>query len=314
MASRRGSRARDLRAFWATLAVIALLGAGAAYGATRYAQSELEREATHDAHKLAIDVLQPLLLPTDTQGPIRGARYEQLLASVDEGVLAGPINHVRLWRADGTVLFSEDPQLVGTRDPAMRADVHDAVAGASQGEVVGDRFRTLTSLRVGDPPTVVAVELDQSHASLVDAARERWYPWMYRGLAVAAACAVLWVATAIVGGLAALVRRRVERRRASAPVEGSIDARRTLPAASRADLPGYMQPGFQQEVEARRRIEEELEVTRQERDALRERVARLEVELRRDGGREREPDRSARVLPFREDLAPTGAGDVSSGP
>jgi hypothetical protein len=51
---------RSLRALWATLGVILLLGAGAAYGVTRYLQSELEADATKDARKLSADVLQPL--------------------------------------------------------------------------------------------------------------------------------------------------------------------------------------------------------------------------------------------------------------
>ncbi len=164
--SKRGNRSREIRALWATLAVIALLGAGAAFGATRYAQIDAERDATRDAHRLAVDVLQPLLIPADTQSPVRGVRYDQLLASVRERVLAGPINGVRLWRGDGTVLFSDEPALVGTHETEMREDVHEAIAGTSLGDVSGDRFRTLTSLRIGEPPAVVAVELDESHAAL----------------------------------------------------------------------------------------------------------------------------------------------------
>ena len=45
-------RGKDLRALWATLAVICLLGAGVAYGVTRYRLYELEQQATRDARKV----------------------------------------------------------------------------------------------------------------------------------------------------------------------------------------------------------------------------------------------------------------------
>src|SRR3989304_5181302 len=82
---------RDLRALCAMLAVICLLGAGVAYGATRYLQTELEADATRDARKLTMDVLRPLLPPRDATAPIRAARYEELLDSVRERGLAGAV-------------------------------------------------------------------------------------------------------------------------------------------------------------------------------------------------------------------------------
>ena len=82
----RRHRGRQLRDVFITLALIFLLGAGAAYGATRYLQSGLESDATRDARKLSVDVLQPLLVPSDAQGPVRGVRYDELLADVDARV------------------------------------------------------------------------------------------------------------------------------------------------------------------------------------------------------------------------------------
>ena len=92
----RRHRGRQLRDVFITLALIFLVGAGAAYGVTRYLQSELESDANRDARKLSVDVLQPLLVPADAQGPVQGARYDELLAAVDQRVLAGPINGVLL--------------------------------------------------------------------------------------------------------------------------------------------------------------------------------------------------------------------------
>jgi hypothetical protein len=141
----RRHRGRQLRDVFITLALIFLVGAGAAYGVTRYLQSELESDANRDARKLSVDVLQPLLIPADAQGPVQGARYDELLAAVDQRVLAGPINGVLLLAQDGTVLFADRPSLVGDHEPALRDDIHAVIAGTSQSSVDGDRFRTLTA-------------------------------------------------------------------------------------------------------------------------------------------------------------------------
>jgi hypothetical protein len=197
-----------LRALLATLAGILLLLGGVAYAANLYFESELERGATRDARKLAIDVIQPLLSPADASAPIRGARYDQILASLEQSVLAGPINRVRLWRADGTILFADDPALVGRREADMRDDVHAVTAGTSESLVLGDRFRTLTSIRVGEPPILLAVELGRSHPALVAPASERWHPWVVRAGVAAGVCVALYVATALFFLLFGAFRRR----------------------------------------------------------------------------------------------------------
>src|SRR4249920_1834541 len=173
-------RGQQLRAFFVLLAMIFLVGAGVAYGVTRYLQSELEADATRDARRLSLDVLQPLLVTADAQGPVRGVRYDELLAAVDERVLAGPINGVLLLAQDGTVLFADQPALVGDHQPALRDDIHAVISGASRSSVDDDRFRTLTVLEIGSPPTLVAAELVRSHPTIVEESREVWYPWVGR--------------------------------------------------------------------------------------------------------------------------------------
>jgi hypothetical protein len=111
---------RDLRALWATLAVICLLGAGVAYGVTRYCLMELEEKAGRDARKVAVDVIQPELTRADVSAPIRGERLEQLRSAIEAKVLAGPVGSVRIWSGDGTIVFAgrpEDDRRAGPVDP-----------------------------------------------------------------------------------------------------------------------------------------------------------------------------------------------------
>ena len=143
------NRGRELRALWATLAVVCLLAAGVAYGATRYLQSELEADATQDARKLTNEVLEPLLSDKDAAGPVRGARYGELLASLRERVLAGPITGLRLWAQDGDRVLRRPAGGGWRRDAGTRRAA--TIAGSSTSVVEDGEFRTTTSMRVGDP-------------------------------------------------------------------------------------------------------------------------------------------------------------------
>lgn len=269
-----------LRALWATLAGILLLLGGVAYAANFYFASELERGATRDARKLAIDVVQPLLSPADASAPIRGARYDQILASLEQNVLAGPINRVRVWRADGTILFADDASLVGQREADMRDDIHAVTAGTSESQVLGDRFRTLTSIRVGEPPILLAVELGRSHAALVEPASERWRPWVVRAAVAAGVCVALYVVTAVFFGLFGALKRRPTTAKAKSRDVGRSARKAQKDAASDdAEVPPYMQAGFQDEFQSRKRAEEALAAAERQRDALIERVRVLELEL-----------------------------------
>ena len=273
----RRHRGRQLRDVFITLALIFLVGAGAAYGATRYLQSGLESDATRDARKLSVDVLQPLLVPADAQGLVQGARYDELLSAVDERVLAGPINGVLLLAQDGTVLFADQPSLVGDHEPALRDDIHAVIAGMSQSSVDGDRFRTLTALEIGSPPTLVAAELVRSHPAIVEESREVWYPWVGRAITAAIVCFGLALVTAIVFATIGVLGRRSARQRST--VESPRLRRKKAGADADENAPAYLHPSFKDEVAARRQVEDELRAIHHERDALAARVQRLEAEL-----------------------------------
>jgi hypothetical protein len=272
-------RGQQLRGLFLWLAVIFLVVAGAAYGVTWYQQTELEADATRDARRLSLDVLQPLLVRADAHGPVRGARYDELLDAVEKRVLAGPINGVLLLAQDGTVLFADQPALVGAQQPALRDDIHAAVSGASPSSVDDGRFRTLTVLEIGSPPTLVAAELVRSHAAIVEESREQWYPWVWRAIPAAIVSFALALLTAIVFFAIGALRRRSARQRSA--VAAPPVRRKKAERVANENLPAYMQPTFKDEVAARRRAEEELNTVQHERDALASRVQRLEAELDR---------------------------------
>jgi len=210
---------------------------------------------------------------------VRGPRYDALLDAVEKRVLAGPINGVLLLAQDGTVLFADQPALVGDEQPALRDDIHALISGASQSSVDDGRFRTLTVLEIGTPPTLVAAELVRSHTAIVEESREQWYPWVWRAIPAAIVSFGLALVTAIVFFAIGALRRRSARQRsavAAAPVR-----RKKAERVANENLPAYTQPTFKDEVAARRRAEEELNTVQHERDALATRVQHLEAELDR---------------------------------
>ena len=268
---------RDLRALWASLAVICLLGAGVAYGVTRYRLMDLEQQAGRDARKLAVDVIEPALTAGDVSAPIRGERLAEVRSAIEADLLAGPINAVRIWSGDGTIVFADDPKVIGERDPTIRDEIHTPTTGTNvHGFTTGQRFHSLVVMRVGEPPTLMAAELVRPHAALVAKAEDPWYPWVARAIRLAIAFAVLYVVTWVGFGVFGIMRRahrKAEATRERPPV------RRRRSAAADEDLPAYMQPGFQAEVETRRRVEQELSSTAAERDELAGRLHEAEREL-----------------------------------
>jgi len=269
---------RDLRGLWATLAVICLLGAGVAYGVTRYRLMELEQQAGRDARKLAVDVVQPALTAGDLSAPIRGERLAEVRSSIEAHVLDGPVSAVRIWSGDGTIVFADDPRVIGEKDPAIRDEIHAPSASTTvHGFTTGERFHSLVVMHIGKPPTLMAAELVRSHEVLVSKAEDPWYPWVARAIRFAIAFAVLYVVTWVGFAAFGIARRGIAHRKAAAKEPRPVPGRRG--AVRDEDLPAYMQPGFQAEVESRRRAEQELSSTAAERDELARRLQQAQVEL-----------------------------------
>ncbi|HET8525908.1 MAG TPA: hypothetical protein VFM81_04660 [Actinomycetota bacterium] len=275
------STGRDLRALWATLAMICLLGAAVAYGVTRYRLMELEQQAGRDARKLAVDVIQPALTSGDVSAPIRGERLAEVRSSIQADLLAGPVNAVRIWSEDGTIVFADDPEVIGEHDPAIRDEIRTPATGTTvHGFTTGQRFHSLVVMHVGDPPTLMAAELVRPHEALVAKAEDPWYPWVSRAIWFAIAFAVLYVVTWLGFAAFGIMRRGIAHRKAKAARERqAVPGRRG--AVTDENLPAYMQPGFRAEVESRERVEQELSSTAAERDELARRLQQAQVELQR---------------------------------
>jgi PAS domain S-box-containing protein len=178
MSARSEGRSLAWRIAVGSLVAFLATGVGVAAVMSGAVRGQEESGATFHARTVALEVVQPLLHPSDLARPVTGERYQQLRALIASRVLAdGRIIRVKVWRLDGTVVFSDDPGVVGKRFTG-EADLRlvgagEYVSGVSdldEPENAGDRrlgaklFETYVPLRP-DPrgPVVAAIELYQSY-------------------------------------------------------------------------------------------------------------------------------------------------------
>lgn len=125
--------------------VLAALVGGAAVATAgtlvsqRVAESFAVRDATEDTAALARVVVEPALSDTVAERAAsaadRAAARERLDDAVAGEVRTGSTVRMKLWAADGTVLWSDEPRLVGDRFPLSDEDLEALRTDRSDAEV-----------------------------------------------------------------------------------------------------------------------------------------------------------------------------------
>jgi hypothetical protein len=293
--------ASRLRSWFGMFGFLALVVAGLAYGATWVVRTGLERTAVADAGKAADAVIRPALQREDATGPMSGARYTELRATVRKRIVNAPVTSVEIWNEDGTVVFADRRSLLGQHTASIEATIHDARIEGSLKLVEGGTFRALVGVGLPGGDAVV-VEIDRPYATITARADERWHPWIARGIEAAGLFLALYL---LAVGLSVVDKRRraaaVDHipepvrtpNAAPAPVEDAHVAVRRRRSdrtddgdATTSNGPAYMQPGFREHLEARRgaedavlRAHQALDASELERQRLQERLNQAEAEL-----------------------------------
>jgi PAS domain S-box-containing protein len=174
------SEGRSLVRRFAVGSLVAFLatGFGVAAVMSRAIRTQEESSAAFHARTVALEVVGPLLQRSDVAAPVTGERYRRLRNVVVGRVLDdGSVLRVKVWRLDGTIVFSDDPAAVGKRftgaDDLKRVGAGafvSAVSDLSEPENAGDRvlatklFETYVPFRLGPQrPVVAAIEVYQSY-------------------------------------------------------------------------------------------------------------------------------------------------------
>lgn len=154
------------------LAVFLATGIGVSFLLAGYLLQRAEVVATFHARFVVNSVLAPVLTPSDLSGPITGLRYAQLRSLVEDRILSdGRDVRVKIWNPDGTIVFSDDPALVGRvfsdEQPSLRqvlaGAVRSDISDLSDSENVAERglasklFETYVPLRLEPDGKVLAV-------------------------------------------------------------------------------------------------------------------------------------------------------------
>jgi signal transduction histidine kinase len=115
--------------------VFAMIGVGVAALRAGDLRTRSENAATVRAELIAEGIIAPLLEPSDLEAPVRGSRYAELDRAIHEFAMddAG-VERVKIWNADGTIVFSNDPKQVGLR-PEIEEDLEEAFEGEVASEI-----------------------------------------------------------------------------------------------------------------------------------------------------------------------------------
>ncbi|HXF37356.1 MAG TPA: HAMP domain-containing sensor histidine kinase [Actinomycetota bacterium] len=163
----------------ASLLAFALIGAAISFLTVRTVRAGAEEMAIEHARFVAGSVLAPMFEGVDLSRPVTGRAYERLRGLVERSVISERDVRVKIWAPDGTIVFSDLPELVGERFPeevpelrevlegGVRAEVSDLSAAEEREErLVADRlFTTYLPFRLGPGGEVTAVaELYQDAA------------------------------------------------------------------------------------------------------------------------------------------------------
>ncbi|GAB3242626.1 sensor histidine kinase [Kineosporia babensis] len=121
------------------LALLVFVGVAAASAVT--ARRAAEREAVNDAlaitDVLGESVMQPAISDDlfSTDEPTRTAALERLDTTVRERLLSEAIIRVKLWAPDGTIIYADEPQLIGDRFPLDEEELEALKSPVTKAEI-----------------------------------------------------------------------------------------------------------------------------------------------------------------------------------
>ena len=144
----------------AALVVLLFVGLGAVFAARTLAERQAVNDAANTADVLAEAAVQPALEDGITTGEPRAV--QRLAGAMDQVLENSPLVRVKLWSPDGTILWSDEPRLIGRQfelDDEERA--------------VFENPRTRASVSDLDEPENV---FERGQGKLLEAYRPVWTP------------------------------------------------------------------------------------------------------------------------------------------
>lgn len=133
-----------------TLVAFIVIGVVLAFGISSQLRSRQEQAATDHALFVANSILPYELTAQDVAAPMDPAseRYRELSDLLRRRLLQAPVVRLKLWRRDGTILFSDEPGLIGRNfgpeddlEEAFSGETHSGVSNLTEPENIFERRR-----------------------------------------------------------------------------------------------------------------------------------------------------------------------------
>jgi putative nucleotidyltransferase with HDIG domain len=141
-----------------SLFLLAMLGVMLAWGLSEVLTSNALRQEGESAADQVATILDPNLEPSDLAGPLPPDKFRQIDWLIRHNILRRHIVRVKIWGRDGTLLYADDPSLVGRRFPishelaeALEGEVATELSSLQEEENVGERGRYSQLLEVYVP-------------------------------------------------------------------------------------------------------------------------------------------------------------------
>ncbi len=122
---------------FALTSLVAFLAVGAVVGvlAVRQVRGRAEQVADFHARFVVTTLLTPVLRETNLTAQINGVARDRLDTIMGQVIADGRDVRVKVWRADGTVIYSDEPGLIGRAFPDEAGELADVMAGETSSGV-----------------------------------------------------------------------------------------------------------------------------------------------------------------------------------
>src|SRR5258706_1765687 len=120
----------------------------------RLEDDALRQEADNAADQVTI-LLGPNLWVANLQGPLTPGRFAELDALIRKNIMQKHVVHVKIWSTDGTIIYSDEPELVG-----KKFEISGELAQALNGQVateVSDLSKPENASERGEFPRLLEV-------------------------------------------------------------------------------------------------------------------------------------------------------------
>src|SRR6188472_2193664 len=155
-------------------AAVALLGLALAQVEASHERSTAQSDAASSAQLLVQVGLQPHIQRSDMDTRLRPATIDELDSEFQAGLADGQLVRIKLWSPDGTVLYSDQHELIGQRFP-IEDDLQESLDGELTADVSKlDKAENVDERQFGELLEVyVPVRFGSEHVG----AFEIYVPW-----------------------------------------------------------------------------------------------------------------------------------------